>query len=139
MWRVRTLRYVVSEHADTAVYQQVAEEIRSWIAKGRFSAGDLLPAERVLLEELNVGREAVRDALALLRREGLVETHRGRRARVRVQRTSTPVPLARGRSSYPACLSPDERLEHDIPEGVPVLVVADRLYPADRFELTWES
>lgn len=52
--------------------RQVADAIRRQIHDGQY-ADRTLPIERVLVEELDTTRNTVRDALALLREEGLVE------------------------------------------------------------------
>jgi DNA-binding FadR family transcriptional regulator len=57
-----------------AVGQQIADAIHL----GLLAAGDQLPAESALAGQLGVSIVTLRDALASLRRQGLVETRRGR-------------------------------------------------------------
>lgn len=57
--------------------QTIAEEIRFAVHRGELSAGDRLPPERVLAEDLGVGRETLRDALAILDDEGYLTRRRG--------------------------------------------------------------
>jgi GntR family transcriptional regulator len=52
--------------------RQVADVLRRQVLQGSFTAGSL-PAEASLAGEFGVSRNAVRDALDLLRDEGLVE------------------------------------------------------------------
>jgi DNA-binding FadR family transcriptional regulator len=52
------------------------------IKGGTLRPGTLLPSERRLMEELSVGRPAVREALQALARLGLIEIRHGERARV---------------------------------------------------------
>jgi hypothetical protein len=52
------------------------------IREGRYAPGDQLPAEREIMEELGVGRSAVREAMLALQRMGLVTVSSGERARV---------------------------------------------------------
>ena len=53
-------------------HELVLEQIRTALALGRFRAGDTLPRERDLADMLGVSKTPVREALAQLRREGLV-------------------------------------------------------------------
>lgn len=56
--------------------RRVADVLRQWISAGCFTGG-ALPDERVLAEQLDASRNAVREALGLLRDEGLVTRRRG--------------------------------------------------------------
>lgn len=58
-------------------HELVAEHLRQAIGTGRMAAGERLPSERELAQRMGVGRNAVREALALLQVEGLVETRQG--------------------------------------------------------------
>lgn len=64
------------------LYEDVALRIEEMIREGRYAVGDNLPSERELMEELGVGRSAVREALMSLNRMGLVAVNSGERARV---------------------------------------------------------
>ena len=64
------------------LYQQVAERIEHMIRDGELTAGEVLPAERELMERFAVGRPAIREALLSLRQKGLVVLGNGERARV---------------------------------------------------------
>ena len=55
----------------------VAERIQVGILGGRLRAGDRLPPERELAEELGVNRSSLREALKKLEELRLVEIHRG--------------------------------------------------------------
>jgi GntR family transcriptional repressor for pyruvate dehydrogenase complex len=59
------------------VFEQAVEQIRGAILLGTFSAGEKLPAEQELSEQLNVGRSSIREALRVLEAEGLIEVRRG--------------------------------------------------------------
>ncbi|MFI6522205.1 GntR family transcriptional regulator [Spirillospora sp. NPDC050679] len=56
--------------------RQVADVLRQQITSGRFPGG-ALPGEHDLVRRLGASRNAVREALDLLRREGLVVRRRG--------------------------------------------------------------
>jgi DNA-binding FadR family transcriptional regulator len=58
-------------------YEQVARRLAADIAAGRLSPGQRLPSERELARSLGVGRASVREALAALANQGLLETRPG--------------------------------------------------------------
>jgi GntR family transcriptional regulator len=72
----------LDRNADRALYRQLADLIREQIISGALAPGQDLPSEAALAYEHNVGRDTVRDALAVLRAEGLIVTERGRPAYV---------------------------------------------------------
>ncbi len=138
-WPVLTVGAMTIDAASfEPVYRQLARILREHIQAGELHAGQALPSEASLSQQFGVGRDAVRDALAMLRGEGLVITTRGigtfvrgpadELAVVRVglgTRVSARIPTA------------DERLSLGIPEGTAVLVVAragepEQVLPADR-------
>lgn len=57
---------------------EVTDRLMTSIALGLFLPGERLPTERSLAETLEVSRTTVREALARLRADGVVETRRGR-------------------------------------------------------------
>ena len=61
-----------------AAHELVLEQIRTSIILGRYRPGDTLPPERDLAQFLGVSRTTVRDAIAILAREGLIDVRRGR-------------------------------------------------------------
>lgn len=65
-----------------AVYTRIADDLRERITAGMLRPGDDVPTEAVLAERWSTSRGPIRNALALLRAEGLIETTRGRPARV---------------------------------------------------------
>ena len=64
------------------LYQDVLDRLMERIRSGAIAPGAQLPSERELMEELGVGRPAVREALQALERSGIVEIAHGERARV---------------------------------------------------------
>ena len=61
-----------------ASYELVVDQIRRAIQMGRFLAGEKLPPERELADQLGVSRTTVREAMRVLQGEGMIETRRGR-------------------------------------------------------------
>jgi len=59
------------------LYRQIADQLTQLIRRGDFRAGERLPAERELAEQLEVSRPTVREALIALEVEGLVEVRGG--------------------------------------------------------------
>lgn len=64
------------------LYEEVADEIEAMIHSGEFAPGSQLPSEREFMEQLGVGRSAVREALFALQKMGLISISSGERARV---------------------------------------------------------
>lgn len=62
--------------------EMVEEELEQMIRRREFGEGEQLPSERELMTFFNVGRPSVREALAALKRKGLVQINNGERARV---------------------------------------------------------
>lgn len=81
------------------VYTRIAESLRERIASGQLSPGADVPTEAELAEIWGTSRGPVRNALAALKAEGLIDTGRGRPARVAVaastQTLDVKVPFTR--------------------------------------------
>jgi GntR family transcriptional regulator len=56
-----------------AIYQQVADDLRSQIVAGTLRVDDPIPSTAELMKRYDISNTAVRNAVGLLRREGLVE------------------------------------------------------------------
>jgi GntR family transcriptional regulator len=69
--------------SDRAAYRQLADRLRVAIESGEIGPGEQLPSERVLMDESRTARGTVRQAIALLKAEGLIEIEHGRGAFVR--------------------------------------------------------
>jgi GntR family transcriptional repressor for pyruvate dehydrogenase complex len=63
--------------------QQVVERLREAIMGGEFPSQSVLPSEGKLAESLGVSYTVVREAMRVLRSQGLVEVSQGRRPRVK--------------------------------------------------------
>lgn len=69
-------------------YERIADELRQSIRAGELRPGDRLPAESKLAEQYRRSVPTIRDALRLLRDEGLIEKQHGRGNFVRTSRTT---------------------------------------------------
>ena len=74
------------------VYRQIADDLRRKVRSGEYAPGHQLPSERELVDTYRASRVTVRQAIAVLRTEGLVEAQHGRglfvRNHPRIQRFS---------------------------------------------------
>ncbi|WP_343032467.1 FadR/GntR family transcriptional regulator [Tritonibacter litoralis] len=66
----------MTENKQTRV-ATLREELKAQIEGGQFGVGDRLPSEARLTEEFSVSRTVVREAIAALRADGLVEPRQG--------------------------------------------------------------
>ena len=71
--------------SDRPVYRQIAGVLRDAIERGELAPGDRLPSESELMRRFNVAQGTVRNALGLLRGEGLVVAEHGRGVYVRTR------------------------------------------------------
>ncbi|MQA78103.1 MAG: UTRA domain-containing protein [Streptosporangiales bacterium] len=79
----------VDTASDRSVFQQIADQLREEITRGRLGAGERLPSEAALIDHYGVARMTIRQALGVLKSEGLVVAEHGRGVFVR------PRPVAR--------------------------------------------
>lgn len=77
-----------------AVYTQIADELRARISSGELRPGDDVPTEAELAARWHTSRGPIRNALSALRGEGLIETSRGRPARVVARKESQAVDVS---------------------------------------------
>ncbi len=64
------------------LYQKIAAQYKRQIISGQFTVGDMLPAERVIAEQMDVSRTVIREAMIMLEVEGFVEVRKGSGIRV---------------------------------------------------------
>lgn len=60
------------------LYVTVYETISQWLKEGKYKAGDKLPGENILAEQLMVSRGTLRQAMLLLQEDGLIMNHQGK-------------------------------------------------------------
>ncbi|MGW2145607.1 GntR family transcriptional regulator [Nonomuraea bangladeshensis] len=74
-----------TESDSRALYERVADALRTSIERGELAPGDTVPPEQELAETHGVSRQTVRQALQQLTNEGLLSSGRGRGRTVRSQ------------------------------------------------------
>ncbi len=83
------------------LYRKIARQLSELIASGEFAAGQRLPAERELAQQLGVSRPSVREALIALEIEGKVEVRVGAGVFVVAPRPSAePPPQDEGQGPF---------------------------------------
>lgn len=75
---------------------EVAAQLQDLIDQGYLRPGDRLPSERELSKLFGVSRTVIREALAFLQRDGLIEVRQGTLAQVRVPNASVAKPFLVG-------------------------------------------
>lgn len=130
-------RRSIDPYSGRPLYRQLADILRDAIHTGDLPPGVTLPAVQRLADDYELGIDAVRDALAVLRGEGLIETERGKPSRVRAQEEPAVVTVQAGARVTARMPTEEERQRFGLPEGTPLLVVEHEgrrdLLPADRF------
>ena len=74
---------LIDPTSDRPVFKQIADGLRSAILSGELAPGARVPSEQELMDGYRVARGTIRDAMTLLRSEGLVRTEHGRGSYVR--------------------------------------------------------
>ena len=73
----------VDPMSDRPAYKQIADALRSRIESGSLPPGEKLPSESALTQQFKVSQGTIRQALAILRGEGLIVAEHGRGVFVR--------------------------------------------------------
>jgi GntR family transcriptional regulator len=124
--------------SDRPAYRQIADHLRAAILSGQFGAGAQLPSERALMDTYRAARGTVRQAIAALRAEGLIDIEQGRGAFVRrrppVQRKAYDRFARRHRDAGKAAYTVEMEKEGRRPE-VEVLEIAPGPAPAQMARL----
>lgn len=105
------------------LYVQVAALIRQDIYARKWCTGDTLPSEQVLRVQYRVSQETIRNALGVLRREGLVVTGHGIGSRVAAVPSQVRVEAEPGDAVKSRMPTAAERAALAMPEGVPLVVL----------------
>ncbi len=67
-----------------SVHHRIADDLRAAIRSGEYQDGDRLPGENAIMQRYDVARVTAREALAVLRNEGLAVSRRGSGVYVRL-------------------------------------------------------
>jgi GntR family transcriptional regulator len=78
---------LIDPTSDRPVYRQIADHLRGGIREGRYPEGTALPSETQLAEQYGVTRMTARQAVDVLKAEGLVRSEHGRGVFVRQRPT----------------------------------------------------
>ena len=89
------LRLTIDRRLSEPYYGQLVRQIKAQIAQGALKTGDSLPSERVLAEQLNISRTAVKMCYEALKSEQAMTSHG--RAGVRIQVPAQAVAPQMGR------------------------------------------
>jgi GntR family transcriptional repressor for pyruvate dehydrogenase complex len=74
---VGTKRFTPRAIQPVSAANQIAKQLRQALISGRLRPGDRLPSEEELAEEFHVSRATLREAIQILRAQGVVRTSRG--------------------------------------------------------------
>lgn len=66
-----------TEVKNIQLYDEVVSQVKEEIKKGNLKTGEKLPSEQEMAKMFNVSRSTIREALTILRVEGIVETKKG--------------------------------------------------------------
>jgi GntR family transcriptional regulator len=78
---------LIDPTSDRPIYRQIADHLRAGIREGRYPEGTPLPSESQLAEMYDVTRMTARQAVDVLKNEGLVRSEHGRGVFVRQRPT----------------------------------------------------
>ncbi len=67
-------------NSQTPLYMQLYRQLREEIEAGSLQMGGQLPSERELAASYGISRPTARKALTLLKQDGIVSAHHGRRS-----------------------------------------------------------
>ena len=84
------LNFKKEENSPQPLYQQVAEWMQENIRAGHWAKGDKLPAEEDLAKEIGISRGTLRNAIALLIKQGLLIQVQGKGTFVEKDKISYP-------------------------------------------------
>ncbi|MFF4417141.1 GntR family transcriptional regulator [Streptosporangium sp. NPDC001559] len=124
------------------VYRQLVRLLKTAIENGEYAPGQRLPSEERLGQIYGLGRNSVRDALRVLKHDGVVRTVTGAGTYVRSPNevTVTMVEVSKGAVINTRIPTEEERRAMGLEVGVPVFVVErpgeePEVLPGDRTSL----
>ncbi len=131
----------LTEHPEyVPAFLRFADVLRDLIDLGIYGPGEELPTEGALAHTHGVGRDVVRQALSVLRAEGLVSTRRGLPSTVRRKIAKRVIYLGVDDTLIGRMPTRPERVSLGLEEGVPLIEVQRAngqvdLYPGDEFQV----
>ena len=78
---------IISNNADSPIYEQIKEQIKLMILNGDLKEGDALPSMRLLAKELRISIITTQRAYEELEREGYIESFTGKGSFVKSMNT----------------------------------------------------
>jgi GntR family transcriptional regulator len=72
------MQFEVSVSSKTPIYRQLAEQIRTAVARGHITTGAQLPSVRAMSRELVVNPNTIAKAYGVLEQEGILVTRQGK-------------------------------------------------------------
>jgi DNA-binding FadR family transcriptional regulator len=118
----------------TGLVEQTVRRLGEAIGLGILEVGERLPPEPELAERLGIAPMTLREALAILREAGYVETRRGRGGGTIVRRAVPPPPPDEARGRLESLTVDDLRDLHDFRvavSGAAAALAAERATPED--------
>lgn len=78
---------IISNNAESPIYEQIKEQIKLQILNGELKEGDALPSMRLLAKELRISIITTKRAYEELEREGYIESFTGKGSFVKSMNT----------------------------------------------------
>lgn len=78
---------IISNNADSPIYEQIKDQIKTMILNGALKEGDALPSMRLLAKELRISIITTKRAYEELEREGYIESFTGKGSFVKAMNT----------------------------------------------------
>ena len=78
---------IISNNADSPIYEQIKDQIKTMILNGSLKEGDALPSMRLLAKELRISIITTKRAYEELEREGYIESFTGKGSFVKAMNT----------------------------------------------------
>lgn len=134
---------VIDRGSYEPVYRQLARLLKERIEAGDYQPGQRLPSEERLQQIYGYGRTTVREALRVLKAEGVVRTVTGSGSYVRGEQEVTMVTVTSGVVIATRMPTAEERRALGLDEGVALFIVErpgeePELLPGDRTTLIVE-
>lgn len=129
----------VDPHQDRAAYRQIADDLREQITSGLIDSGSLLPSEERIGQMYGTGRLTARQAVRVLRDEGLLVAETGIGIRVVESMEARVVEVGPGDEITWRIATADDR-DAGVAEGTPLAVIShpgqpERLHPTAQLKI----